>query len=77
MILIKVLNMIRLLMINELLLSEMDAIDKKTAFIEIDQLIDNKTKVIYTASGAKTTILKYDMWKEEMLIIRKLQRCCK
>ncbi len=63
--------------INELLLSEKRAEDEKTVFEEIDKLIDKKTKVIYTASGAKSTILRYNMWKEELLIIRKLQRCCK
>lgn len=63
--------------INELLLSENEAIDAKTVFMEIEQLIDEKTKVVYTASGAKNTILNYDMWKDEMMIIRKLQRNCK
>lgn len=45
--------------INELTLKDKPMEDEFDIFKEIDDLIDNKTKVIYTTSGYKSTIQRY------------------
>ena len=65
--------------INEWTLRGKKTEDFKKAFKEINSLIDEKTKVVYSTSGYKSTILKFVDCKElsDTILAKKLKRLCK
>ncbi len=65
--------------INEWSLRDKETENFKKVFREINQLIDEKTKVIYSTSGYKSTILRFVDCKglSETVLAKKLKRICK
>lgn len=65
--------------INEWTLRDKATEDFKKVFKEINRLIDEKTKVIYTTSGYKSTILTFTAYNElsSTILAKKLKRLCK
>ena len=65
--------------INEYTLKDVNMEDEIKVFKEIDALIDEKTKIIYTTSGYKSTIKRYSEIadKKNILILRRLIRMCR
>ena len=65
--------------INEYTLKNVDFEDEIKVFKEIDKLIDNKTKIIYTTSGYKSTIKRYSEIEaiKNLTIIKGLARMCR
>lgn len=65
--------------INEWTLRDKDFEDFNEVFKEINGLIDEKTKVIYSTSGYKSTILRFTSCAElsDTILTKKLKRLCK
>jgi hypothetical protein len=65
--------------INEYTLKDVDMEDEIKVFKEIDSLIDEKTKIVYTTSGYKSTIKRYSeiAEKKKISVIKKLIRSCR
>lgn len=65
--------------INEWSLQDKKTEDFKKVFMEISSLIDEKTKIIYSTSGYKSTILRFaDIAQlSGTLLMKKLKRLCK
>lgn len=65
--------------INEYILNDIIKEDEIKVFKEIDSLIDDKTKIIYTTSGYKSTIKRYSgiADKKNISILKRLIRMCR
>ena len=65
--------------LNEYVLNNTNSIDIIPAFNEIENLIDEQTKIVYTANGYKSSILRYTETPnlKNMLLTKKLKRLCK
>lgn len=65
--------------INESSLQGKQTEDFRDVFKEINSLIDEKTKIIYSTSGYKSTILRFAdcVGISDTLLIKKLRRLCK
>lgn len=65
--------------INEWTLRDKTTEDFKKVLKEINRLIDEKTKVVYTTSGYKSTILNFIEYNElsNTILAKKLKRLCK
>ena len=54
-------------------------IDEIKVFKEIDTLIDEKTKIVYTTSGYKSTIKRYSeiAEKKNISVLKRIIRSCR
>jgi len=65
--------------INEYTLKDVDMEDEIKVFKEIDSLIDEKTKIVYTTSGYKSTIKRYSeiAEKKNISVLKRIIRSCR
>ena len=65
--------------INEWTLRDKNAEDAKAVFLEIDKLIDEKTKIVFTTAGSKSAVLRYIEIPtvKDTILAKKLKRLCK